>query len=72
MVDGSVLREHIRMVGDRQSLRTGRQDIHVLFLLTFHIPNSSVFAVCGTAARRSQGTGFASLRVLDSGVLPCR
>ncbi len=37
-----------------------------------HIRNSSVFAVCGTAARRSQGTGFASLRVLDSGVLPCR
>ena len=26
----------------------------------------------GTAAHRSQGTGFASLRVLDSGILPCR
>jgi hypothetical protein len=40
--------------------------------LIFHIPTSSVFVVCGTAAHRNQGTGFASLRVLDSGVLPCR
>ena len=38
----------------------------------FHSSISSAFAVCGTAARRSKGTGFASLRVLDSGVLPCR
>ena len=31
-----------------------------------------VFIVCSTSARRSQGTGFASLCVHNSGVLLCR
>ena len=64
MVDGPILREHIRMVWNRQSFGAGWQNIHVLFLLIFHLQNSSVFGVCGTAARRSQGNRLWPIAIL--------